>query len=146
MSLVRHLGLLKVAEMKLKRNTLNLEHGWKVDALNEVLTTCKTYAVGKKISDLNSLSDNDVLVVIEKVVKSLGKEIDSLVSVGKEVEKQNYQVEYLKEFLPKKLNESETKEFLGNIKELPIKDIMQKAKEHGNIDLSLVSKLLKEMK
>lgn len=146
MSLVRHLGLLKVAEMKLKRSTLNLEHGWKVDALNEVLTTCKTYAVGKKISDLNSLSDNDVLVVIEKVVKSLGKEIDSLVSVGKEVEKQNYQVEYLKEFLPKKLNESETKEFLGNIKELPIKDIMQKAKENGSIDLSLVSKLLKEMK
>jgi len=90
--------------------------------------------------------------VTEKHIKEAAKK---LVKIAKEsiesgIEEAKKELKVYEEFLPKMLNEEETKkvlkEIISEIGGKNIGEIMKRLKQRGDIDLGLANKLLKDMK
>lgn len=134
---------------------LNLALKEKNETKVSVLRMLKNGIHNLEISKKQALSDNEIIDLIGKQIKSRQDSI-RLYQKGNRpelVKKETAEIEILKKYLPKQLTESELdqkiQEFITQTEAKDIKDmgkVMAKAKTElqGKADISLVARLVKE--
>ena len=97
-----------------------------------------------------SLTDDDVILVINKVIKELEEEILAFKNAGRleKVEELSTQKDILSKYLPKQLSEEEIKEIINTLEDKSMPNIMKHFKQNylGKCDMKLVNKLAVECK
>ena len=97
-----------------------------------------------------SLTDDDVILVINKVIKELEEEILAFKNAGRneKVEELSTQKDILSKYLPKQLTEEEIKEIINSLEDKTMPNIMKHFKLNylGKCDMKLVNKLANECK
>ena len=97
-----------------------------------------------------SLTDDDVLLVINKVIKELDEEILAFKNANRleKVEELTKQKQILEAYLPAKLTEEEIKEIINSLEDKSMPNIMKHFKQNylGKCDMKLVNKLTNECK
>lgn len=97
-----------------------------------------------------SLTDDDVLLVINKVIKELDEEILAFKNANRleKVEELMKQKQILEAYLPAKLTEEEIKEIINSLEDKSMPNIMKHFKLNylGKCDMKLVNKLANECK
>ena len=97
-----------------------------------------------------SLTDDDVLLVINKVIKELDEEILAFKNANRteKVEELTLQKQILEAYLPAKLTEEEIKEIINSLEDQSMPNIMKHFKQNylGKCDMKLVNKLANECK
>ena len=97
-----------------------------------------------------SLTDDDVILVINKVIKELEEEILAFKNAGRleKVEELTKQKDILSKYLPKQLTEEEIKEIINTLEDKSMPNIMKHFKQNylGKCDMKLVNKLANEYK
>ena len=96
------------------------------------------------------LTDDDVLLVINKVIKELDEEILAFKNANRteKVEELTLQRQILEAYLPAKLTEEEIKEIINSLEDNSMPSIMKHFKQNslGKCDMKLVNKLANECK
>ncbi len=124
----------------------------KVSALRMIQSALKNKEIERRP---NKLSLQDVLQVLRKMYKEREDSIQQYTKAGRKdlADKENYELDLLKFYLPKPLSEEEMKTLVFNvIKDLhatSMKDMSRVMKEigqrnHGPVDNRLVSQLVKD--
>ena len=97
-----------------------------------------------------ALTDDDVLLVINKVIKELDEEILAFKNANRleKVEELTLQKQILEAYLPAKLTEEEIKEIINSLEDKSMPNIMKHFKLNylGKCDMKLVNKLANEYK
>lgn len=97
-----------------------------------------------------SLTDDDVLLVINKVIKELDEEILAFKNANRleKVEELTKQKQILEAYLPAKLTEEEIKEIINSLEDKSMPNIMKHFKLNylGKCDMKLVNKLANQCK
>ena len=97
-----------------------------------------------------SLTDDDVLLVINKVIKELDEEILAFKNANRleKVEELTLQKQILEAYHPAKLTEEEIKEIINSLEDKSMPNIMKHFKLNylGKCDMKLVNKLANEYK
>ena len=97
-----------------------------------------------------SLTDDDVLLVINKVIKELDEEILAFKNANRleKVEELTKQKQILEAYLPAKLTEEEIKEIINSLEDKSMPNIMKHFKLNylGKCDMKLVNKQANECK
>lgn len=97
-----------------------------------------------------SLTDDDVLLVINKVIKELDEEILAFKNANRteKVEELTLQKQILEAYLPAKLTEEEIREIINSLEDKSMPNIMKHFKLNylGKCDMKLVNKLANECK
>lgn len=105
------------------------------------------YQLLKSKDPSKEIKDEDVLSLIQKVVKELDEEIDSYQKAGREeqVLEIQKQKDALKEFIPAQLSEEEIKEIIASLPDKAVPAVMKhfSMNYRGKVDMSLVNKVLK---
>ena len=123
--------------------------------LRLVIAAIKDTMIAKKIRDKNTLPDNDIIALLKKMVKQRNDSCEAYKKAGRKelLENELSEIAIINDFLPKQLNEEETKKIcLEKIKEvgaISIKDmgkvIGSLKKEYSDVmDFSKVSQIIKE--
>tara|TARA_A100001011_G_C13950255_1_gene690927 strand:- start:233 stop:688 length:456 start_codon:yes stop_codon:yes gene_type:complete len=123
--------------------------------LRLVIAAIKDTMIAKKIRDKNTLPDNDLIALLKKMVKQRNDSCEAYKKAGRKelLENEMSEIAIINDFLPKQLNEVETKKIcLEKIKEVgavSIKDmgkvIGSLKKEYSDVmDFSKVSQIIKE--
>ena len=96
------------------------------------------------------ITDDDVLLVINKVIKELDEEILAFKNANRleKVEELTLQKQILEAYLPAKLTEEEIKEIINSLDDKSMPNIMKHFKQNylGKCDMKLVNKLANECK
>lgn len=96
------------------------------------------------------ITDDDVLLVINKVIKELDEEILAFKNANRteKVEELTLQKQILEAYLPAKLTEEEIKEIINSLEDKSMPNIMKHFKLNylGKCDMKLVNKLANECK
>ena len=104
----------------------------------------------EKRSKNESLTDDDVLLVINKVIKELDEEILAFKNANRleKVEELTKQKQILEAYLPAKLTEEEIKEIINSLEDKSMPNIMKHFKLNylGKCDMKLVNKLANQCK
>ncbi len=105
------------------------------------------YQLLKTKDPSKEIKDEDVLSLIQKVVKELDEEMDSYQKAGRtesvlEIQKQK---DALKEFIPAQLTEEEIKSIIASLPDKSMPVVMKhfSVNYRGKVDMSLVNKVLK---
>mgnify|MGYP003393431768 FL=1 len=136
---------LKKAQMEAlkEKNTL------KRSVLQIVTGKVKLAEIEKRTKN-ESLTDDDVLLVINKVIKELDEEILAFKNANRleKVEELTKQKQILEAYLPAKLTEEEIKEIINSLEDKSMPNIMKHFKLNylGKCDMKLVNKLANECK
>lgn len=136
---------LKKAQMEAlkEKNTL------KRSVLQIVTGKVKLAEIEKRTKN-ESLTDDDVLLVINKVIKELDEEILAFKNANRteKVEELTKQRKILEAYLPAKLTEEEIKEIINSLEDKSMPSIMKHFKQNylGKCDMKLVNKLANECK
>ena len=136
---------LKKAQMEdlKEKNTL------KRSVLQIVTGKVKLAEIEKRTKN-ESLTDDDVLLVINKVIKELDEEILAFKNANRteKVEELTKQRQILEAYLPAKLTEEEIKEIINSLEDKSMPSIMKHFKQNylGKCDMKLVNKLANECK
>ena len=97
-----------------------------------------------------ALTDDDVLLVINKVIKELDEEILAFKNANRteKVEELTLQKQILEAYLPAKLTEEEIREIINSLEDKSMPNIMKHFKLNylGKCDMKLVNKLANEYK
>lgn len=97
-----------------------------------------------------SLTDDDVILVINKVIKELEEEILAFKNAGRleKVEELTKQKDILTKYLPAQLTEEEIKEIINKLDDKSMPSIMKHFKQNylGKCDMKLVNKIANECK
>ena len=97
-----------------------------------------------------SLTDDDVILVINKVIKELEEEILAFKNAGRleKVEELTKQKDILAKYLPAQLTEDEIKDIINKLDDKSMPSIMKHFKQNylGKCDMKLVNKLAVECK
>ncbi len=105
------------------------------------------YQLLKSKDPSKEIKDDDVLSLIQKVVKELDEEMDSYQKAGREeqVLEIQKQKDALKEFIPAQLSEEEIKEIIASLPDKAVPAVMKhfSMNYRGKVDMSLVNKVLK---
>ena len=123
--------------------------------LRLVVAAIKDTMIAKKIKDKNSLSDNDLINLLKKMVKQRNDSCEAYKKAGRQelYENEHNEIKIINEFLPKQLNDDETKKIcmdaIKNVQATSIKDMGKvmgelKKKYADVLDFSKVSKIIKE--
>ena len=124
--------------------------------LRLVIAAIKDTMIAKKIKDKKEvLSDNDLISLLKKMVKQRNDSCDAYKKAGRNelLENEMSEIKIINEFLPKQLNEEETKKIcLETIKTVgasSVKDIGKvmgalKKQYSDVLDFSKVSQIIKE--
>ena len=123
--------------------------------LRLVIAAIKDTMIAKKIRDKNTLPDNDLIALLKKMVKQRNDSCEAYKKAGRKelLENEMSEIAIINDFLPKQLNEVETKKIcLEKIKEVgavSIKDmgkvIGSLKKEYSDVmDFSKVSQIIKD--
>lgn len=136
---------LKKAQMEAlkEKNTL------KRSVLQIVTGKVKLAEIEKRTKN-ESLTDDDVLLVINKVIKELDEEILAFKNANRteKVEELTLQRQILEAYLPAQLTEEEIKEIINSLEDKSMPSIMKHFKQNylGKCDMKLVNKLANEYK
>ena len=136
---------LKKAQMEAlkEKNTL------KRSVLQIVTGKVKLAEIEKRTKN-ESLTDDDVLLVINKVIKELDEEILAFKNANRteKVEELTLQRQILEAYLPAKLTEEEIREIINSLEDKSMPSIMKHFKQNylGKCDMKLVNKLANECK
>ena len=123
--------------------------------LRLVVAAIKDTMIAKKIKDKKTLSDNDLISLLKKMVKQRNDSCDAYKKAGRNelLENEMSEIKIINEFLPKQLSEEETKkiclETIKNVGANSIKDMGKVMgalkKEYSDVlDFSKVSQIIKE--
>ncbi|NPA10915.1 MAG: GatB/YqeY domain-containing protein [Epsilonproteobacteria bacterium] len=128
--------LLELKKMMMKAKK---EDKIKANALMMLVDTAQKIAKEKGVE-----ADEKVIAqAAKKLVKIAKEEIDSGVEKAKE------ELKIYEEFLPKALNEEETKKIIQQIIDeiggKNIGEIMKRLKQRGDVDMALANKIIKEI-
>ena len=136
---------LKKAQMEAlkEKNTL------KRSVLQIVTGKVKLAEIEKRTKN-ESLTDDDVLLVINKVIKELDEEILAFKNANRteKVEELTLQKQILEAYLPAQLTEEEIKKIINSLEDKSMPSIMKHFKQNylGKCDMKLVNKLANEYK
>lgn len=136
-------------QLQIKNDSnLALKEGRRDDRI--VLSTLYSSIVNKAVEKrLEVLSDEDTTAVILKFLKSLTDEIEAFQKANRpeKVEILTRQFNLIKDYLPKMLTVEEIKEKIVQLEDKSMKSIMTyfKTNFNGQVDMSLVSKVAKEI-
>ena len=112
--------------------------------LSVVISRCKLLEVELR-SKGQELKDEDVLGIIQKILKELADEKEGYVKTNNLERAQmiDEQAEIIKIYLPKQLSEEEILEEINKLEDKSIPSIMKHFKTNfaGKVDMSLVSKV-----
>ena len=133
---------------------LNTKDKKTYSTLRLVVAAIKDTLIAKKIKDKQTLSDNDLISLLKKMVKQRNDSCEAYKKGGRNelVENEMSEIKIINEFLPKQLNEEETKKIcLDTIKTVgasSVKDmgkVMSALKKDYSdvLDFSKVSKIIK---
>ena len=123
--------------------------------LRLVIAAIKYTMIAKKIKDKKTLPDNDLIGLLKKMVKQRNDSCNAYKKAGRNelLENEMSEIKIINEFLPKQLNEEETKKIcLETIKTVgasSVKDIGKvmgalKKQYSDVLDFSKVSQIIKE--
>ena len=97
-----------------------------------------------------SLTEDDVILVINKVIKELEEEILAFKNAGRleKVEELTKQKDILAKYLPAQLTEEEIKDIINQLDDKSMPSIMKHFKQNylGKCDMKLVNKIANECK
>ncbi|MBO8461513.1 MAG: GatB/YqeY domain-containing protein [Firmicutes bacterium] len=106
-----------------------------------ILSTDKNHLESK-------VTDEEVLKLISKTLKELNEEKEGYIKTNNlsRVSDIEHQIDVLQAFLPKMMEESEIRKIISEIPDKSIPTVMKYFKQNysGKVDLSLVSKILKD--
>lgn len=136
---------LKKAQME----ALKTKDTLKRSVLQIVTGKAKLAEIEKRTKN-EALTDDDVLLVINKVIKELDEEILAFKNANRleKVEELTKQKQILEAYLPAKLTEEEIKEIINSLEDKSMPNIMKHFKQNylGKCDMKLVNKLANECK
>ncbi|MBQ4570662.1 MAG: GatB/YqeY domain-containing protein [Bacilli bacterium] len=116
----------------------------------QIVTGKAKLAEIEKRTKNESLTDDDVLLVINKVIKELDEEIVAFKNANRleKVEELTLQKQILEAYLPAKLTEEEIREIINSLEDKSMPNIMKHFKQNylGKCDMKLVNKLANECK
>ena len=123
--------------------------------LRLVIAAIKDTMIAKKIKDKKALPDNDLTGLLKKMVKQRNDSCDAYKKAGRNelLENEMSEIKIINEFLPKQLNEEETKKIcLETIKKVSANSVKDMGKVMGALkkeysdvlDFSKVSQIIKE--
>ena len=123
--------------------------------LRLVVAAIRDTLIAKKLKDKQTLSDNDLISLLKKMVKQRNDSCEAYKKGGRNelVENEMSEIKIINEFLPKQLNEEETKKICldtiktvgaGSIKDMG-KVMSTLKKDYSDVlDFSKVSKIIKD--
>ena len=123
--------------------------------LRLMIAAIKDVMIAKKIKAEKKLSDNDLTAVLKKMVKQRNESCEIYKKAGRNelLNNEMSEIKIINEFLPKQLNEEETRkiclETIKNVEASSMKDIGKvmgalKKKYSDVLDFSKVSQIIKE--
>ena len=123
--------------------------------LRLVVAAIKDLLIAKKLKDKQTLSDNDLISLLKKMVKQRNDSCEAYKKGGRNelLENEMSEIKIINEFLPKQLSEEETKKIcLETIKKVGAKTVKDMGKVMGALkkeysdvlDFSKVSKIIKD--
>ena len=123
--------------------------------LRLMIAAIKDVMIAKKIKAEKKLSDNDLTAVLKKMVKQRNESCEIYKKAGRNelLSSEMSEIKIINEFLPKQLNEEETRkiclETIKNVGASSMKDIgkvmgVLKKKYSDVLDFSKVSQIIKE--
>ncbi len=123
----------------------------KLSTLRMLLSTIETERSKKVIESVEDFSNDDIIGLINRNIKSINQEIDSLISANRDYSKQEQEKLVLLSYLPKQLTTEEVLNEIAHAIKLvengevknPMQYLSQKLK--GKTDMKTVSNLLKEI-
>ena len=124
--------------------------------LRLVVAAIKDTMIAKKIKDKKTLSDNDLIGLLKKMIKQRNDSCEAYKKAGRDdlLKKEQDEIAIINNFLPKQMNEEETKKICQKVIEsvgaTSVKDMGKimgvLKKEYGDVlDFSKVSNLIKEI-
>lgn len=122
----------------------------KLSTLRMLLTTIENKRIELKLQDATDLTEDQVIDCVNKNIKTVNQQIESLVKVAGTTYVQQYELSTLKEYLPPQLSDAEIRKEIEHaldlVKRGEIKTPMQylSTKLKGKADMSQVSKIVKE--
>jgi len=130
---------MNIVELKKMMLKAKKENKIKANALMMLVDTAQKLAKEEGVE----VDEKIIIKAAKKLVKIAKEEIDAGVEKAKE------ELKVYEEFLPKTLNEEETKKVISQIiDELGQKnmgEIMKRLKQRGDVDLALANKILKDL-
>ncbi|MBR2138867.1 MAG: GatB/YqeY domain-containing protein [Bacilli bacterium] len=116
----------------------------------QIVTGKAKLAEIEKRTKNETLTDDDVILVINKVIKELEEEILAFNNAGRleKVEELTKQKDILAKYLPAQLTEEEIKEIINKLDDKSMPSIMKYFKQNylGKCDMKLVNKIANECK
>tara|TARA_S200000501_G_scaffold171849_1_gene161921 strand:- start:1931 stop:2386 length:456 start_codon:yes stop_codon:yes gene_type:complete len=123
--------------------------------LRLVVAAIKDTMIAKKIRDKQTLPDNELILLLKKMVKQRNDSCDAYRKGGRNelLENEMSEIKIINEFLPKQLSEEETKKIcLDTIKTIGASSVKDMGKVMGALkkqysdvlDFSKVSKIIKD--
>ena len=123
--------------------------------LRLVVAAIKDTMIAKKIKDKKTLSDNDLIGLLKKMIKQRNDSCEAYKKAGRNelLENEMSEIKILNEFLPKQLSEVETKKIcLETMKKVGASSVKDMGKVMGALkkeysdvlDFSKVSQIIKE--
>lgn len=116
----------------------------------QIVTGKAKLAEIEKRTKNETLTDDDVILVINKVIKELEEEILAFKNAGRleKVEELTKQKDILTKYLPAQLTEEEIKEIISKLDDKSMPSIMKHFKQNylGKCDMKLVNKIANECK
>ena len=125
--------------------------------LRLVVAAMKDLMIAKKIKDKNQLPDADIVNLLKKMLKQRKDSCDAYKKAGRKelLEVEIKEMSIINNFLPKQLNEAETKkiceEAITSSGAQSIKDMgkvmgqLKKCSNSDSLDFAIVSKIIKEI-
>lgn len=136
--------------LELKKNKMNALKNKDINAQNVygVIISAYQKAESDKRMKNQEMTDIDMLSILNKVIKELEDEKNMYESANRVEDAKNSlaQLELVKTFLPKMMNEEEIRDVIEHLEDKSIKSIMTTFKKDyaGKADMSLVSKVARE--
>ncbi|MBQ4098510.1 MAG: GatB/YqeY domain-containing protein [Clostridia bacterium] len=119
-----------------------------VTAFNSVINKLMLAGIEKKAVG-ETLSDEDVVKILQKTVNELVEEREAFVKAGRDetVASLDKQIETVKKYLPKLLSEEEIKAIILSLEDRSVPLVMKhfKSEYAGKVDMRLVGSVLKTL-
>jgi uncharacterized protein YqeY len=132
---------IKKANMRVMKGEITREAK---PAFEQVISKCLLWKTDAK-NNGKELTDNEVLAIIQKVIKECGESAEAFKSAGRDCREYEVQVDALGAFLPKQLSRDEIKELIEKLDDKSIPNVMKffKTNYSGKCDMGLVSAVAK---
>ena len=113
-------------------------------ALEQVISKCALWRTDTK-NDGKDMTDNDVIAVIQKVIKECQESVEAFRAAGRDYREYEVQAEVLAGFLPQQLSREEIADLIAKLDDKSIPNVMRffKTNYQGSCDMALVNSVLR---